>query len=310
MNRCLSNGEIVSEPKMNRLSRRAMLRYTATGAAAVGGGLLLGACQTTNPETGQSEDGQSLQQRVDAGQALRLAVANEPPYTVLEKNGELAGAEPDVAKAVLKRMGIENIKGVQADYDSMIPGLNANRWDMVTAGLFMNKTRCAKVQYSAPVLVSTESFAVLNGNPKGLNTLDDLKNKDATVAVLEGSFELKTAKSLGVDEAKLQTYPLAPDALQGMRDGRVDGILLPTLTLEKLKNQKGNFEITEPLDSFPTTGSGAAFRPGDKEFFGKYNQELEKFKESAEFEKLMDKWGFPAEEARKATTEELCATEG
>ncbi|GAA1217323.1 ectoine/hydroxyectoine ABC transporter substrate-binding protein EhuB [Prauserella alba] len=300
----------MSEPKMNRLSRRALLRHSATGLAAVGGGLLLGACETTNPETGQSEGGQSLQQRVDAGQPLRLAVANEPPYTVLKKNGELTGAEPDVAKAVLKRMGIDNIKGVQADYDSMIPGLDANRWDMVTAGLFMNKTRCARVQYSSPVLVSTESFAVPEGNPKGLTTVDDLKNKDVTVAVLEGSFELKTAKSLGVDDAKLPTYPLAPDALQGMRDGRVDGILLPTLTLEKLKEQKGGFEVTEPLEAFPTTGSGAAFRPGDEEFFGNYNKELEKFKESNEFEKLMDKWGFPAEEARKATTEELCATEG
>ncbi|MBB3664144.1 MULTISPECIES: ectoine/hydroxyectoine ABC transporter substrate-binding protein EhuB [Prauserella salsuginis group] len=300
----------MSEPKMNRLSRRAMLRYSATGVAAVGGGLLLGACQTTDPETGQSDDAPGLQQRVDSGQALRLAVANEPPYTVLEKNGELTGAEPDVAQAVLKRMGIDNIKGVQADYDSMIPGLNADRWDMVTAGLFMNKTRCAKVQYSSPVLVSTESFAVPEGNPKGLTTVDDLKNKDVTVAVLEGSFELKTAKSLGIDESKLPTYPLAPDALQGMRDGRVDAILLPTLSLEKLKDQQGGFEITEPLEAFPTTGSGAAFRPGDKEFFNNYNRELEKFKESSEFEQLMNKWGFPAEEARKATTEELCATEG
>ncbi|GAA1232420.1 ectoine/hydroxyectoine ABC transporter substrate-binding protein EhuB [Prauserella halophila] len=300
----------MSEPKLNRFSRRTMLRHSATGLAAVGGGLLLGACETTNPDTGQSEDGQSLQQRVDAGQALRLAVANEAPYTVLKANGDLTGAEPDVAKAVLERMGIDNIKGVQADYKSMILGLNARRWDMVTAGLFMNKSRCAKVQYTSPVLVSTESFAVPTGNPKGLTTVDDLKNKDVKVAVLESSFELKTAKSLGVEEAKLSTYPLGPDALQGMKDGRVDAILLPTLSLEKLKEQKGGFEITEPLESFPTTGSGAAFRPGDEEFFNKYNDELKKFKETDEFDKLMDKWGFSADATRKATTEELCTNEG
>lgn len=287
-----------------------MLRYSATGLAAVGGGLFLGACETTNPDTGQAEGGQSLQQRIDSGESLRLAVANEPPYTVLKPSGELTGAEPDVAKAVLKRMGIDKVEGVQADYDSMIPGLDASRWDMVTAGLFMNTTRCAKVQYSSPVLVSTESFAVASGNPKGLTTVDDLKNKDVTVAVLAGSFELKTAKSLGVDEAKLQTYQLAPDALQGMNDGRVDGILLPTLTLEQLKDQQGGFDITEPLEAFPTTGSGAAFRQSDQDFYKKYNAELEKYKETDEFAKLLDKWGFRAEDARKATTEELCKTEG
>ncbi|NIJ10898.1 polar amino acid transport system substrate-binding protein [Saccharomonospora amisosensis] len=295
----------------NAFSRRALLRYSAVGLAAVGGGSLLAACQTTDPETGQPEGGAGLQQRVDSGQPLRLAVANEPPYTKLEANGELTGASPDVTKAVLKRMGITNVQGVQTDYDSMIPGLNADRWDIVTAGLFMNKTRCAQVLYASPDIVSTESFAVPKGNPKGLTTVDDLKNKDVTVAVLAGSFELKTAKSLGVDEAKLPTYPRAPDALQGMRDKRVDAILLPTLSLEALKEQQGgDFEITPPLDAFPKTGAGAAFRKSDADFHAKFDAELKKFKQTEEFEQILDKWGFQAKAAREATTEELCATEG
>jgi polar amino acid transport system substrate-binding protein len=289
---------------MNRLSRRALLRYSAVGLAAVGGGALLGACQTTNPDTGQPEGGEGLQQRIDAGKPIRLAVANEPPYTKLKPNGELTGAAPDVHKAVLERLGVKKVEGVQAAYDSMIPGLDAHRWDMVTAGLFMNKTRCSQVIYSSPVIVSTESFAVPKGNPKKLLTVEDLKSRDVKIAVLAGSFELKTAKSLGVAEGKLPTYPLAPDALRGMQDGRVDGILLPTLTLESLKKQQGgNFDITEPLEAFPTTGSGAAFRKSDEEFRRKYDAELKKFKKTKEFDSLLEKWGFSGDAARKATTE-------
>ena len=73
----------MSDPKVNRLSRRALLRYSAIGIAAVGGGAVLSACQTTNPDTGQPESEGGLQQRVDSGQPIRLAIANEPPYTVL-----------------------------------------------------------------------------------------------------------------------------------------------------------------------------------------------------------------------------------
>lgn len=295
---------------MNRLSRRGMLRLSAAGFAAVGGGALLGACQTTNPDTGQPSGGGNLQQRVDSGQSVRLAIANEPPYTKLTADGELTGAAPDVAKAVLKRMGITKVEPVTADYDSMIPGLDAGRWDMVTAGLFMNKTRCSQVTYSSPVIVSTESFAVPKGNPKGLTTVDDLKNKDVKVAVLQGSFELKTAKSLDVAEDKLPTYPKAPDALQGLEDGRVDAVLLPTLTLEAEKEKGGSFEITPPLEAFPTTGSGAAFRKSDQEFFKKYNAELKKLKETKEFDQILEKWGFSGKAAREATTKELCATPG
>ena len=38
--------------------------------------------------------------------------------------------------------------------------------------------------------------------------------QDVTVAVLAASFELKTARSLGIPDSKLPTFPLAPDALQ------------------------------------------------------------------------------------------------
>lgn len=300
----------MSEKQPSRISRRDLLRYSAFGIAAVGGGSFLTACSTTDPGNPESAAGGGLSQRIEDGEPVRIAIGNEPPYTKLLPDGTVTGAEPDVAKAVLKRLGVTEVEGVQTAYESMIPGLTAARWDIVAAGLFMNQSRCAKVAYTSPVIVSTESFALPPGNPGGVETIDDLKNKDVKVAVLAASFELKTAKSLGVPESKLQTFPLAPDALQAMDDGRVDAILLPTLSLEALKEQQGgDFTITEPLDEFPTTGSGAAFAP-DEPFRDKYNKELEAFKQTPEFEKILTKWGFDAEAAREATTKELCATEG
>lgn len=299
----------MSKSETRQLTRRDLLRYSAVGLAAVGGGSLLGACSSTEPGTGESSSG--LMGRAESGEPIRIAIGNEPPYTKLTADGELTGAAPDVAKAVLERMDITEVEAVETAYDSMIPGLTANRWDMVAAGLFMNKSRCDAVLYSSPVIVSTESFALPPGNPAGISTIEDVKSNDVTIAVLAGSFELKTAKSLGVPESKMQTYPRAPDALQGLDDGRVDAILLPTLSLQALKEQQGgDFEITEPLEAFPKTGSGAAFRPSDKEFHAKYNEELKAFKETEEFTKILDKWGFDADAARDATTEELCATEG
>ncbi|MDQ4085359.1 MAG: ectoine/hydroxyectoine ABC transporter substrate-binding protein EhuB [Actinomycetota bacterium] len=299
----------MSDRQANQISRRDLLRYSALGLAAVGGGSFLSACSTTDPGNPQSAGG-SLTQRVEDGEPIRMVIGNEPPYTKLLPNGEVTGAEPDVAKAVLKMMGITEVEAITAGYDAMIPGLDADRWDMVAAGLFMNKSRCADVLYSSPVIVSTESLAVPAGNPKGLTSLDDIRKEDVKVAVLSGSFELKTSLSLGIPQSKLPTYPLAPDAMQGLADGRVDAVLLPTLTLQSLKAQTGSFEITPPLDEFPTTGSGEAFRKSDADFHAKYNKELEKFKQTPEFDKILSKWGFSGEAAREATTKELCATEG
>lgn len=292
-----------------RFSRRDVFRFSLAGAAALGGGSLLGACTTTEPGGGGGTGG--LSQRVEQGKPVRLAIANEPPYTVLQPDGTITGASPDVAKAVLRRMGIENIKGVQTDYNSMVPGLSAGRWDMVTAGLFMDQERCAAVLYSSPVLVSTESFAVPAGNPMNLTSIQDVtSNPDITVAVLGGSYELRAAQNLGVPKSQLQTYPLAPDALSALSAGRVAAVLLPTLTLQQIKNEQGgNFVVTEPLDEIPKTGSGHAFSKSDDEFHGRYNRELTAFKETEEFAAILDRWGFSAQESREATREELCAVE-
>lgn len=290
-----------------QFSRRTLFRFTAAGAAALGGGTLLGACSTTNPGAG----GTGLSQRVEQGQPVRLAIANEPPYTQLQPDGGITGAAPDVAKAVLARMGIQNTEGVVTDYNSMIPGLSAGRWDMVTAGLFMDKERCAAVLYSAPVLVSTESFAVPPGNPMNLTSMRAVTgNPDITIAVLGGSYELRAAKALGVPESQLQTYPLAPDALSALSAGRVNAVLLPTLSLQQIKNEQGgDFMVTPSLDEIPKTGSGAAFRKSDQDFHSRYNPELEEFKKTPEFAAILEKWGFDPEASRTATTEELCAVE-
>ena len=299
----------MSESEINRFSRRSLLRYSAAGAAAVGGGALISACGGGSSGSGGGS-AQGLSARVAAGEPVRLAIANEPPYTVLKPNGTLTGAAPDVAKAVLERMGVgaDQIKPQQTDYAGMIPGLKAHRWDIVTAGMFMNKERCAEVLYSDPVIVSTESFALAPGNPSGVTTLKGAKaNSDFKIAVLQGSFEREIARSLGVPSSQLSTYPRAPKALSALEAGRVDAVLLPTATLKNSKrNTGGNFTISPPLEAFPTTGSGAAFRPSDKDFHAKYNKELKNLKKSEEFGRLLDKWGFSAEAARNATVEQLC----
>jgi polar amino acid transport system substrate-binding protein len=242
---------------------------------------------------------------------LRVAIANEPPYTQVNPDGTVTGAEPDVFRAVCKRLGIPDIQGVVTPYASMIPGLNANRWDAITAGLFMKQSRCSQVSYSEPVIVSTESFAVAKGNPKGiLRVADVLANKDLKIAVLPGGFEegiLKTAKVPGAQQVKVSDGRSGVEALKA---GRADAFFLPTLSLNALQKADTSFEVTEPVPDAPKTGSGAAFRKGDASFMEAYNKELEAFKDTADFDAMMKKWGFDAAAAKSTTSAELCKNEG
>jgi polar amino acid transport system substrate-binding protein len=240
-----------------------------------------------------------------------VAIANEPPYTQVSADGTVSGCEPDVLRAVCQRLGIKEIQGVVTPYASMIPGLNANRWDVIAAGLFMKQSRCGQVDYSEPVIVSTESFATPKGNPKAITSIATItSNSSLRIAVLPGGFEegiLKTAKVPDGQQVKVND---GRSGIEAVKAGRADAFLLPTLSLRALAKDDSSFDVTAPLTDAPRTGSGAAFRKSDASFHDAYNKELSAFKQTSGFADILNKWGFDPAVVQGVTAQELCQTAG
>lgn len=287
------------------MSRRQLFRGALAlgGVVAVGGSLA--GCSTT--ETGGPEAGGGGLLERARQQGLRIAIGNEPPYTELSPDGTVTGAEPDVVRAVCQRMGIDNVQGIVSGYDAMIPGLKANRWDTIAAGLFMKQSRCSEVDYASPVIVSTESFGVPQGNPKNILTIADVQNRpDLRVGVVPGGFEQGILETAGIDRARIVNVTDARGGADALAADRIDAFLLPTLSLRELDG----VEVTEPIEDAPSTGSSAAFRPEDRDFLDAYNVELETFKTEPGFAEILEKWGFDPTVVSGVTTEELCSVDG
>src|SRR3546814_5731520 len=75
---------------------------------------------------------------------------------------------PEVAKAVLKKMGIPEVDGVLTEFGSLIPGLKAGRFDIIAAGMFITPARCKEVAFSKPSYGIGQAFLVKEGNPQSL----------------------------------------------------------------------------------------------------------------------------------------------
>ncbi|MDX2357003.1 ectoine/hydroxyectoine ABC transporter substrate-binding protein EhuB [Dietzia sp. PP-33] len=288
------------------ISRRQLFRGALAlgGVVAVGGSLA--ACSTTDTGGPEAGGGGGLLERARQ-QGLRIAIGNEPPYTELAPDGTVTGAEPDVVRAVAARMGIDQVEGIVSGYDAMIPGLKANRWDTIAAGLFMKQSRCSEVAYASPVIVSTESFGVRPGNPENITTIADvLERPDLRVGVVPGGFEQGILETAGVGADQIINVTDARGGADALGADRIDAFLLPTLSLRELDG----VEVTEPIEDAPSTGSSAAFRPEDQDFLDAYNTELEAFKTEPEFAEILEKWGFDPTVVEGVTTEELCAVDG
>ncbi|MCW2756697.1 MAG: Amino acid transporter protein solute-binding component [Nocardioidaceae bacterium] len=287
-------------------SRRSLLRGIGVGALSLPFAAALDACGSTTPGTGASKGSSK-----GNGRKLKVAIGNEPPYTKLEKDGTVSGCEPDVLQAVLSTMGYGTIIGVVVDYDSMIAGLNAKRWDVIAAGLFMKESRCAAVQYTSPVIVSTESYAVLPGNPKKILTVADAKdNPSLKIAAITGAFEEGILTTGGIPKGQIVSVKDGVSGVEALKAGRCDAFLLPTLSLNEIKKGQSGFDVTAVISDAPKTGSGAAFRKSDTALVKAYDTALDAFKKTSKFADIEKKWGFDAEAANSATVAELCKNPG
>jgi polar amino acid transport system substrate-binding protein len=292
--------------RRTEISRRQLLRGGGAAALALPAAGFLAGCSFTQPGAGQP--GSTLDQIRKQGFA-RIAVANEPPYTQIKPDGTVTGAEPDVVAAVLKRMGIPEIQGVVTPYESMIPGLNANRWDIIAAGLFMKQSRCSQILYSEPEIVSTESFAVPAGNPKNLTSIASvIANPAVKVAVLPGGFEDGALKTQNVPAAQIVNIPDGRSGIEAVQAGRADAFFLPTLSLNSLKTE--GIDVTPAIQDVQQTGSGAGFRKTDQNLVNAYDEQLRALKASPEFDQILSQWGFSADAVRSVTRDQLCAVAG
>ncbi len=256
-----------------------------------------------------SADDQKIDQLKAQGFA-RVAIANEPPYTAVGADGKVSGAAPDVAREIFKRLGVPDIVASISEYGAMIPGLQAGRFDAVTAGLFMKPQRCAAVAYSEPILCDAEALLVKKGNPKKFASYTDIaKDTTATVGAPGGGTEEKLALEAGVPRERVIVVPDGQSGLKMLQDGRIDAYSLPVLSINDLvkKANDPNLAVVAPVKGAPVYCDGAAFKKSDTALRDAFDVELAKMKKSGEFAKITEPYGFSAAAAMSTTRDKLCA---
>jgi polar amino acid transport system substrate-binding protein len=239
----------------------------------------------------------------------RIAIANEPPYTEISPDGKVTGAAPELARAIFQKLGVPEIVASVSEYGAMIPGLQARRFDIVDAGLFIKPERCRAVIFSEPNLCDAEAFAVKAGNPLNIASYKDIAdNPDARVGAPGGGTEERLALEAGVPRDRVIVVPDGQSGIKMLQDGRIDAYGLPTLSIHDLLERANdtNLALVSPVKDTPIFCAGAAFNKADTDLRDAYDRVLAEMKQSGEFEKIVEPFGFPAEAASLVSRDELC----
>ena len=249
---------------------------------------------------------------------IRVAIHNEPPYAYMTLEGKPAGLGPEIATAVLGRLGIHQIDWVVTPFDGLIPGLKAGRWDMVASQQSIFPARCQQVSFAEPTNTALEGLLVKKGNPKNLHSYDDIKNNSSVlVATPSGTTELNYLHAYGIPDNRIVTLANHADGAALVMSGRADAYTLEApsgATLLKSGNLP-QLELATPFKIPVVNGKpvisygGTTFRKDDTAFLAAYDAELKKFEQTPEFMKIETDNGFAPESvalAIKMTTKQLC----
>lgn len=295
----------------NSWSKGGFRRGVAAVAVAALATTALAGCTKTDQDSGKS----TLERLREAG-SITVAFAGEAPYSFM-KDGELTGGTIAIDREIFKKLGINEVKGVKTDWAGLIPGLNAKRYDMVSAGMSILPDRCAQAAFSTPLINYTTALMVKPGNPKNLTSIESIKESGATMAAVTGAIEADYAKNAGIEATLVGAQQ---DGLDAVASGRVDAFAYTAVSQNYLRNNppNPNVEVTKPfianLNGKPYNPAGAAvFRSDDTELLDAYNAEAQKIvRDKAKYMELLGSFGFTEENIPdpSLTTEQLCTTGG
>ncbi|MCR4267986.1 ectoine/hydroxyectoine ABC transporter substrate-binding protein EhuB [Nitratireductor sp. ZSWI3] len=285
-----------------------MRRKVLKGMVALG---VLALSAGTAATTASAQD--ALERAKESGY-IRVGFANEAPYGFATPDGKLTGEAPEVAKAILAKMGINEVDGVLTEFGSLIPGLKAGRFDIIAAGMFINPKRCEQVQFSEPSYGIGQAFLVADGNPKGIKDYGSIAdNGDLKLAVMAGAVEKGYAEKAGVADGQLVILPDQSSLVSAVKAGRADAAALTALSIARMADNNEGVESTEPFGEVAGESvkghGGFAFRPEDTALYEEFNKNLKEFIGTEEHIALVTPFGFGEGYLPNKTTEELCAAQ-
>ncbi|ANS28663.1 ABC transporter substrate-binding protein [Rhodococcus opacus] len=293
------------------ISMISPLRAVARPAAVLVGLIVAAGSVAGCTKTDSTNGGSLLGQLRDEG-TVTVGFAGEAPYS-FEQDGQLVGATVALHREIFKNLGIDNVEGVSTDFGALIPGLQARRFDVVSAGMSILPQRCEQAAFSEPEFNYTTALMVPKGNPEGLTDMQSVKDSGVRMAAMTGAIESDYAQSLGIDAMQVAS---PQDGMDAIASGRADVFALTGISLNWLakNNPQVPVEVTESfvanINGVPQVGAGGTvFRTEDVELRDAYNEELAKItSDKDKYLSIVGPFGFTEQELPdpNLTTATLC----
>ncbi|MFC3931878.1 transporter substrate-binding domain-containing protein [Streptococcus dentapri] len=186
------------------------------------------------------------------------------PFTFTNKNNKHTGYDIEVLQAVFKDSDRYNLKFETTDFDSILPGIDSERYQIAANDFNYNEDRAKKYLFSDPISVS--NYAIVTKSGKAYDSLDELSGK-STEAIAGSNYAqtLENWNDKHPDKSPIQVNYVSGDTgfssrLQDLEQEKIDFIFYDQISSSyAAKDQGYDFAVTPLKDDVGSSKDGLEY---------------------------------------------------
>ncbi len=208
------------------------------------------------------------------------------PFNYTNADGTLGGFDIEMANALCADMQV-TCEIIAQDWDGIIPGLKAGKYDAIVAAMSVTPERKEQVSFTDPYFSNTLVFLAKQDSSFDPSNGDDI---DENLIAAQRSTISSQWLEKAYPKAKMKLYDTLSNAFLDLGSGRVDAMISDKLpALQWLNSSSGSNYVLKGNEIDINDNFAIAVRPGD-ELQAKLNQALANIKANGTYDELNQRY--------------------
>jgi polar amino acid transport system substrate-binding protein len=210
------------------------------------------------------------------------------PFEMTDKQGRIVGFEVDLLHTMSRALGVE-LEWVTVPYTELVPGLLANRFDLIGSGMTVTQERNLKLNFSDSFIVVGQSVLLHPSLAGKVTSIEDLDDANYRIAATEGTTGERAAQRF-LGAARLSRFATPEEGVRSVVEGKADAFVYDApynlIAIGRPEN-RSLLALEQPFTYEPLA---FGLKKGDYDSLNWINHFLNQVAQDGTYDRLHDKW--------------------
>lgn len=205
------------------------------------------------------------------------------PFEYIE-NEKYTGFDIELMEAMAKEMGYESVEFVNTEFKGLIPGLTANKFDVIASAMYITDERKETINFSDTYYPGGLCIMVLADNTD-ITTIEDLLDKKVAVQVGTKSVTYLEENYPNIERVEVETNS---EMFLSLESGKADAVITGRPAASVYSKESGKVKVLDYSVTVEEYGWGV--RKEDTKLLEELNAALKTLQDNGTYKEISAKY--------------------